>query len=489
MKVTRYLSLSSLYFGLTSALVPIHTKGNRFIKPAIGTDGESNDGEVFFPVGLDYQIGGASGYSADSDSDALTDSNVCLRDAFVFNKLGINTIRIYSVNPSLNHDECMTIFNNAGIYVILDVNAGTSDASLNRYNPSSSYNAVYMTRVFEMIEAFSGFPNVLGFFSANEVMNDAKSSKVSPPYVRAVQRDMKNYMDNNSNRTVPVGYSAASDEDIRITGWKYLECGTDDSKSDFYGLNSYDWCSGSSDWDSSNYDLFNSTFTDSSIPLIFSEYGCNKNSPRTFDEVDALYNGLGSIFSGGLVYEYSNETNNYGIVTIDGDNSVHLTEEFDNLLNRYNKLDLKNISESNVQDIESSDINKCNSSEITSLYSSFNSSFTLPSPSKDIQWMIDNGQPFDNFGKIVDLNSTQTTYKIYGSDGDEITDTKLTFKPENLVNNLNEEVSSSTNAASSSATSSGKSSSSSKKNDGNVNGFNSMNGIFVGFVAVLMSFL
>jgi hypothetical protein len=50
-----------------------------------------------------------------------------------------------------------------------------------------------------------------------------------------------------------------------------------------------------------------------------SEYGCITNT-RTFQEVSALYNTeMTGVFSGGLVYEYSQEGNGYGLVTISGD--------------------------------------------------------------------------------------------------------------------------------------------------------------------------
>lgn len=50
-----------------------------------------------------------------------------------------------------------------------------------------------------------------------------------------------------------------------------------------------------------------------------SEYGCITNT-RTFQEVSALYNTeMTGVFSGGLVYEYSEEGNGYGLVTISGD--------------------------------------------------------------------------------------------------------------------------------------------------------------------------
>ena len=76
------------------------------------------------------------------------------------------------MNPDVNHDKCMTILNDAGIYVILDVNSGNYGENLNRADPSGTYNGQYLTRVFKFIDAFKNYPNVLGFFSGNEVIND-----------------------------------------------------------------------------------------------------------------------------------------------------------------------------------------------------------------------------------------------------------------------------------------------------------------------------
>lgn len=49
-----------------------------------------------------------------------------------------------------------------------------------------------------------------------------------------------------------------------------------------------------------------------------SEYGCNTNS-RQFQEVASLYSPeMTSVYSGGLVYEFSEEGSKYGLVTISG---------------------------------------------------------------------------------------------------------------------------------------------------------------------------
>jgi hypothetical protein len=94
----------------------------------------------------------------------------------------VNTVRVYNVNPAANHDQCASIFNAAGIYMIIDVNS--PDASINRAEPWTSYTNDYLTRIFGVVEAFKNYPNTMAFFSANEVMNDLNTGKINPPYIR-----------------------------------------------------------------------------------------------------------------------------------------------------------------------------------------------------------------------------------------------------------------------------------------------------------------
>lgn len=96
----------------------------------------------------------------------------------------VNTIRIYNLDPTLNHDLCASIFNRVGIYMLLDVNSPLAGESLDRGNPGESYNTDYLKRIFSIVEAFKGYPNTLGFFAGNEVINDGGSSSVVPPYLR-----------------------------------------------------------------------------------------------------------------------------------------------------------------------------------------------------------------------------------------------------------------------------------------------------------------
>lgn len=98
----------------------------------------------------------------------------------------VNTIRVYNVNPNATHDQCASIFNQAGIYMIIDVNS--PDQSINRDAPWTSYYAGYLERIFGVVEAFKNYPNTMAFFAANEVMNDVATGAANPPYIR-VRRD------------------------------------------------------------------------------------------------------------------------------------------------------------------------------------------------------------------------------------------------------------------------------------------------------------
>lgn len=55
-------------------------------------------------------------------------------------ELGVNTIRSYNVDPTLNHDECMSIFNSVGIYAILDVNSPLAGMLS---NPNAAYYSAF----------------------------------------------------------------------------------------------------------------------------------------------------------------------------------------------------------------------------------------------------------------------------------------------------------------------------------------------------------
>ena len=209
----------------------------------------------------------------------------------------------------------------AGIYLALDVN--TPKYSIRQDKPGPSYNAKYLQSIFSTIDQFEKYSNTLLFFSGNEVINDVKTSAAAP-YVKAVTRDMKQYMGNRKYRAIPVGYSAADIDDNREEAAHYFNCGTDDERSDFFAFNDYSWCD-PSDYKTSTYEEKVKAFSDYSIPIFLSEFGCVKTK-RKFGEIAAIYGTkMTPVYSGGLVYEYSVEGDStqskYGLVDIKDDRS------------------------------------------------------------------------------------------------------------------------------------------------------------------------
>lgn len=152
----------------------------------------------------------------------------------------------------------------AGIYLALDVN--TPLYSINRGSPAASYNPTYLQSIFATIDAFANYDNTLLFFSGNEVINDDQTTDCAP-YVKAVTRDMKQYIGSRGYRKIPVGYSAADVDSNRYEMAEYMNCGTEDQRSDFFAFNDYSWCDPSS-YKQSGWDQKVELFANYSIPLL-----------------------------------------------------------------------------------------------------------------------------------------------------------------------------------------------------------------------------
>jgi hypothetical protein len=408
-------ALLAVWATLGAAVTPLEVEDNFFVNPTTKTR--------FQIVGVAYQPGGSAGYDPKTGKDPLSDKDHCLRDAALLQVLGVNTIRVYNLDPNLNHDECASIFNAAGMYMILDVNSPLVGESITSWNPWESYYTAYLNRTFAIVEAFKDYPNTLAFFSGNEVISDVGTGKTVPPYVRAVTRDLKNYVKNHCSRTIPVGYSAADVRDVLWDSFNYFQCAEDGdqsdmSKADLFALNSYSWC-GDASFTSSGYDVLVKGFTGSSVPVFYSEYGCNEVAPRVFSEVPAIYGSeMTGVFSGGIVYQYTQEENNYGLVELHEDGSASLLVDFYNLRDQYAKLDF-----STVQSVKATSTGStpkaptCESKLIQT--DGFCNNFTLPVPPPGAQELIDGGVSPKPTGKLITLTDSDLKVKqtVKNSDG------------------------------------------------------------------------
>lgn len=312
--------------------------------------------------------------------------------------------------------------------MILDVNSPLPGQSINRADPASTYNSAYLGRVFKLLDNFRGYPNTLGFFGANELINDDKTSMTDPPYIRAVQRDIKQYMKARGGRVIPVGYSAADVRDILEDTTNYVSChmsgeSDDVSRSDFFGVNGYSWCADAT-FTSSHYDQLAQIYSNTTIPVLFSEYGCNQPEPRLFNEVGSIYSATQMpTFSGGLVYEWTQEPDNYGLVNINDNSTVSLLNDYMTLQSKYATIDRKFTSSHNntATSLKSPD---CSASLISG--TSFTSNFTLPAQPNDVATLIKNGAGGTVTGKLVAVNDLSVHATVYYPNGTQVQNLAVT---------------------------------------------------------------
>ncbi|KAJ1938063.1 40S ribosomal protein S27, partial [Linderina macrospora] len=299
----------------TFALDNIVIKGSKFFN--------EKTGEQFFFKGVAYQPRtGVSG-----DLDPLADPIGCKRDVAVFKELGLNSIRVYEVDYSKDHDECMKMLEDAGIYLVLDM--PSPKYAINRAQPY--WDEELMGEWKKKVDVFSKYSNLLAWIAGNEVTNDKDTTPASA-FVKAAIRDMKAYIKSKGHST-PVGYADNDDMNIRMNLIDYFNCGDEAARADFYGINIYRWCGDKTTFKTSGYEDVTKNMTDYSIPSLLTEFGCNKVRPRTFPELKSLYGSdMNTVFSGGIMYEYSEEDNDYGIVSVSyGNSKLTKTGDYDNL--------------------------------------------------------------------------------------------------------------------------------------------------------------
>jgi hypothetical protein len=165
------------------------------------------------------------------------------------------------------------------------------------------------------MDAFHSYDNTAGFFIGNEVIAMANQS-LAAPYIKAAARDLKAYRNSKGYRDIAVGYSTANIAQLQPMLQDYLACGSNSSEAiDMFGLNTYQWC-GDSNIQASGYDTLNTYAENYSIPIFFSETGCNVVQPRTFEDQSAIFgSAMNGIWSGAIIYEWIEETNNYGLIS------------------------------------------------------------------------------------------------------------------------------------------------------------------------------
>jgi hypothetical protein len=295
--------------------------------------------------------------------------------------IGTNSIRVYHVDPYADHDGCMSAFSDKGIYVWLDLD--TFATAIVQTDPQ--WTEWQFSNFTVVMDVFQQYDNLAGFWIGNEVINTADGS-IAAPYIKAATADMKKYMAAKSYRTILIGYSAADIAELRPELQNYLACGDDYSQSiDFFGVNAYEWC-GEATYESSGYVNLQAMAEGYSIPIFFSEAGCNDGrGARTFADQTAIFgpNMIGT-WSGSIIYEWVLDTNDYGLVTypngqIYSGAPVPIQPDYDNLAGQW-----KNMNPSGVAE------------------GSYSPSFSAPTcPGPTNGWLINGNVPLPTLGSGV----------------------------------------------------------------------------------------
>ncbi len=96
---------------------------------------------------------------------------------------------------------------------------------------------------------------------------------------------MKSYISSHGLRKIPVGYSAADVESSRYDLASYMNCGTDDQRSDFFAFNDYSWCSPSS-FTRSGWDQKVQQYKSYSIPLLYVQLYTERSDLKNYSNAN-----------------------------------------------------------------------------------------------------------------------------------------------------------------------------------------------------------
>ncbi|KNE66105.1 hypothetical protein AMAG_10360 [Allomyces macrogynus ATCC 38327] len=305
---------------------PLVIRSNHFFDPSTG--------QRFAIKGVSYQ----PRYRGDViDPISNAQRTAWERDLPVLASLGANVVRVYDIDAAAPHDQFMAALAERNMYLLLDM--ASAKSPLHHVDRSDPHLTVdLLDRYLRIVDAFAGYDNVLGFLIGNEVSDSAGPSTRSAAIVRALVRDVRQYIKVTGKRAIPLGYAASDNAATRTPNMQFYTCGAKDSAVDFYGANIYSWCAANQTFETSGYVDRTKELASLGVPVLLSEFGCNIITPRTFPDVSSIYGpDMDAVVDGAIAYEYTEEDNRYGLVQVASasDTRVTLLKDYENLKNQW----------------------------------------------------------------------------------------------------------------------------------------------------------
>jgi 1,3-beta-glucanosyltransferase GAS1 len=321
----------------------------------------STNGKAFVDAsGKRFMVRGialSTAMKMDDTNDLLADANHDYIKNIIlphFTYMGVNTVRVYQVDPTQSHKKVMNLLADNGIYVM--VGLATQDISVDRMDPH--YTSALYQRGTDVIDEFQQYSNTLVFSVGNEVIFPGEMYAIlkkkgvlhsgaatavlensCAAVIKSFIRDMKAYLKSNGYRQIPVGMAMqdgaqVSMPDSNLIGTnvvaQYYAAGSADERADYIGINTYRYVNPSTGHGPLNaYDGLAAEVSTLPVPVFLTESGglnipaheTVPNSSRDWTIVTQVFNNptLYQQLSGQIAFEFFEKDAYHGLFVQNSD--------------------------------------------------------------------------------------------------------------------------------------------------------------------------